>query len=305
MADKEEIFEILDTHLFSNTYLNEVPLAKKLQIEQKNLKSFFLTLDEELGFIREGTNIFFAQELIRNNIDIIHSKFWKWYSNQLPTFSQLAWQEGVETTKKFTAIKIFPSQEPKRSIIQSFSARIIILGDENVGKHSLLYAFTGQAATQPAPGVFFAKISRQVENFIADIEAIILFVPPNSSLWLYAKAAFGIVLMYDLSRSKETIEKTRYWLETMLNRYSYEFCPPILILGNKLDKLKKGKIEEERRKLEILQKEIEKEYGTIVIAKMISLTTGKNVVEALNGFIKAIREWYIIIKEEFSERRVE
>jgi len=305
MQDKEDIIEILDAHLLANLYLDEKKLGEKLHLEPKKLKNFFLSLNEKLGFIREGKNIILAQELIRNNIDEIHERFWEWYSNQLPSFSQLAWQEGVETTKKFTNIKVFPSQVPKKGIIQTFSTRIIILGEENVGKHSFLYALTGQQANQPAPGVFFAKISRQVENFIADVEAIVLFVQPDSSLWLYAKAAFGIILMYDLSRSDETLNEARSWLEIMLRKYSYKFCPPILILGNKVDRLSKDKILEENKKLEKFRKELEEKHGTIVLSKMVSLVTGKNVLEALNKFIEVIHEWYIIIKEEFSEHALE
>ncbi|MHA1778263.1 MAG: hypothetical protein ACTSYN_01700 [Candidatus Heimdallarchaeaceae archaeon] len=296
--DKNNILEILDNHLLGATYLNEEQLAERLGINSQKLRSFFLECSETAGFIKDGKKIFLAQELIRANLDSIHTKFWKWYISQVPSSSQLAWEEGA-SIQDFTAIKVIEQQISKKGIIKSFMGRIILLGEENTGKQSFIYALTGQSPNQPAPGVIFSKITRQVDNFIAEFETIILQIPPGSSLWLYAKTTFGIILFYDLTRIEETFPKMQTWLQTFLDTYTYPFCPPILILGTKLDRLPEVKLREHSKRVFEYKDFLEKEYGTIVLTNTISLIKGIRVAESFDSLARTIREWYIIIKEEY------
>lgn len=301
--DKKDILEILDNHLLGTTHLNEVQLAEKLGVNHQKLLSFFLECSETSGFIKEGKSIFLAQELIRANIDTIHAKFWKWYISQVPSSSQLAWEEGA-SIQDFTTIKVIEQPTSKKGIIKSFMARIVLLGEENTGKKSFIYALTGQSPNQPAPGVMFSKITRQVDNFIAEFETVILQIPPESNLWLYAKAAFGLILFYDLTRIEETFPKMQNWLENFLDTYTHPFCPPILILGTKLDQVPEVELREHSRVVAEYKGFLEKEYGTIVLANNISLTKGIQVAESFDSLARTIREWYIIIKEEYEGQSI-
>lgn len=297
--EKQQILEILDTHLFSETNLNERKLAEKLNISEQDLRAFFMGLGERLGFFKDGKNIYIIQEIIRSNLEHIHEVFWDWYVKQVPASSELSWQEGG-SVQNFSIIKVISHPPPKKGIFKNFNARIVILGEENCGKQSFIYAMTGQSPNQPAPGVFFSKITRYVDNFIAEFETVILQIPPDSTLWLYAKAAFGVILFYDLTRIEETFPKLQNWLDTFLKVYSYPFPPPVMLLGTKLDKVKEQTLSEHNKALADYKAFLEQEYGMVVHTTKISLTQGTGVAECFDQFAKIIREWYIILKEEFA-----
>ncbi len=294
---KEELFEILDSYLFSNSRLDEKKLSEKIQISQKNIKDFFSQKSEEMGFIRDGSSIFFAHEIIRENIEDINESFWNWYLRCVPSYSDLAWEEGAAIADT-SRIKIIPFRTSSKSFIQSFTARILILGEEKTGKQSFVFALSGDSLNRPAPGVFSGKISRFLDEFETDFESIILDIPPDSPLWIYAKASFGVILTYDLSEP-QTFEKLLYWLDVFMDSYSYELCPPIMLLGTKMDLLTQEEITASRRKAEILREQIEQEYGTIALNELISLTEGGNVLNSFENFAKTVRQWYQIIKQEY------
>jgi len=296
---KEELFEILDEHLFGNSYLNEDKLAKKINLSPSQVKDYFLQQNNKTGFIKEGKRIFFAQELIRSCLDKIHETFWKWYLYTVPSHSELAWEEGAWLVD-VSRIRVIPQKKQKGGIVQSFSARIILLGEERVGKQSFVYALSGETLNQPAPGVFFGKIVRASEAFNIDFESVILDIPPESPHWLYAKASFGVILVYDVA-TLSTFEKIKEWLENFINVYSYDLFPPIMILGNKIDLLKGDELTSLATKVESFRQSIEQEYGTIVISELVSCTESKNVLTAFENFATIVRQWYQIIKAEYSE----
>ncbi len=296
---KEELLEILDEHLFGNSYLNEEKLANKISLSSSQVKDYFLQQNDRTGFLKEGKQIFFAHELIRSCLDKIHDTFWKWYLYTVPSHSELSWEEGAGMVD-VSRIRVIPQKKPKGGIVQSFSARIILLGEERVGKQSFVYALSGETPNQPAPGVFFGKIVRASDAFNIDFESVILDIPPESPHWLYAKASFGVILVYDASNSS-THDKIKRWLETFLGNYSYDLCPPIMILGNKIDLISEIELNELKKKVESDRLEMEKEYGTIVLAEFISCTNGSNVLSAFENFAFTVRQWYQIIKEEYSD----
>jgi GTPase SAR1 family protein len=299
ILQKEDLFEILENHLFSNSYLDEKRLSAKIQISQKEIKEFFSRESEEMGFIKEGSSVYFAHEIIRENIENIKESFWMWFLRCVPSYSDVAWEEGsaVADTSK---IKIIPSRASKKSMIQTFTARILILGEERTGKQSYVYALSGDTLNRPAPGVFSGKISRSLDEFETDFESIILDLPPGSPLWIYAKASFGVILAYDLSEPI-TFEKLLYWLELFSDSYSYELCPPIMLLGTKSDLVSREELQIFKKEADFLREQIEQEYGTIVLSEMVSLTDGGNVLKSFENFAKTIRQWYQIIKQEYQD----
>ena len=91
----------------------------------------------------------------------------------------------------------------------------------------------------------------------------------------------------------------QYWLDTFLEAYSYDLCPPILLLGTKIDLIENEQIKEFRIVTDVFREQLESEYGTIVISELVSLTEGTNVKNTFQNFVKVIRQWYQIIKEEY------
>ena len=294
---KEDLIEILHDYLFNNSNLDERKLSEKIQINQKEVKTFFSQLPENFGFIKDENSIYFIHEIIRENLGEISNSFWLWYLRNVPSHSDLAWEEGsaVADTSK---IKVIPAKASKKSMIRTFTARIIILGEERTGKQSYIYALSGDTLNRPAPGVFSGKITRFIGEFETDFECIILDIPQGSPLWIYAKASFGVILTYDLSKP-ETFEKLQYWLKTFTDSYSYELCPPVMLLGTKSDLLTREEIIDCKNETEILREQIEQEYGTIVLSELVSLTDGGNVLSSFENFAKTVRQWYQIIKEEY------
>ncbi len=294
---KEDLLDILANHLFSNSNLNEKMLSDKIQITQKEIKEFFSRLPENQGFIKDGSTIYFAHEIIRENLDDINDSFWNWFLRCVPSYSTLAWEEGSAVADT-SRIKIIPNKTSTKSMIQTFTARILILGEEKTGKQSYVYALSGDTLNRPAPGVFSGKISRSLDEFETDFESIILDIPPDSPLWIYAKASFGVILTYDLS-DPQTYEKLFYWLNTFTDSYSYELCPPIMLLGTKMDLISREELTSFKKQAELLREQIEQEYGTIALSEMVSLTDGGNVLNSFENFAKTVRQWYQIIKQEY------
>lgn len=296
---KEELLEILDEHLFGNSYLNEEKLALKIHLKPHQIKDYFLQVSERLGFLKEGKQVFFAHELIRSSIEDIHTSFWRWYLQTVPSYTDVSWEEGAGMVD-ISRIKVIPKKKEKGGLVQTFSARIILLGEERVGKQSFVYALSGETPNQPAPGVFFGKITRPGESFNIDFESVILDIPSDSPHWLYAKASFGVILVHDVSNISTYVE-TQKWLDTFLDNYSYNLCPPILILGNKMDLISDNELEQLQKDIEKDRQEMEKTYGTIVLSEFVSCTTSKNVLNAFEKFATTIRQWYQIIKEEYAD----
>lgn len=296
---KEELSEILDNYLFSNSYLDADKLSKKIQIKTKEIKEYFFSRPEEWGFIKEGSSLFFAHEMIRGNLNDLHESFWNWYLRNVPSYSDLAWEEGAAVADT-SRIKVIQQQKIlESSLVKTFSARIVILGEEKTGKQSFVYALTGESLNRPAPGVFFGKQNGSIENFNIDFEYIILDIPPDSPHWIYAKASFGVVLTYDIT-NLETYGRLQYWLDTFLETYSYDLCPPILLLGTKIDLIEKSELNEFKTIADLFREQLESEYGTIAVSEFVSLTEGTNVKNTFQNFAKIIRQWYQIIKEEYS-----
>ena len=51
---KEDLLEILEKHLFSQSNLDEKKLSEQIQISQKEIKEYFSLKSEEMGFIKDG-----------------------------------------------------------------------------------------------------------------------------------------------------------------------------------------------------------------------------------------------------------
>jgi len=296
---KEDLLDFLENHLFSNSHLNEKKLSEKIQINPKEIRDYFSLEGEKKGFIKDEGSIYFAHEIIRENLADIKESFWLWFLKCVPSYSDVAWEEG-SAVADISKIKVIPRKTSFKSMIKTFSARILILGDEKTGKQSYVYALSGDTLNRPAPGVFSGKIIRSLDEFEAEFESIILDLLPGSPLWIYAKASFGVILVYDLSQ-QQTFEKLLYWLEVFTDSYSYELCPPIMLLGTKMDLLSKEELMGFKRDAESLREQIEQEYGTIVLSEMVSLIDGGNVLNSFENFAKTIRQWYQIIKEEYKD----
>ena len=136
-------------------------------IDTKSVKQFFDAMKEKWGFIKEGRQIYFAHELIRSNFANIRDAFWNWYLQSVPSYSELAWEQGASAAD-LSQIKIIPEDKIKTTPFHTFSARIVLLGEERVGKQSYIYSLSGDRPTPSAPGVFFGKINRITSEFTID-----------------------------------------------------------------------------------------------------------------------------------------
>lgn len=297
--NKETIIGFMNDYLLANSSLDVTEIAKQINIDPKKIKVFLLNMPESWGFFREDNEVYVAHSLLRENIESILDEFWQWYVENMPSYTEIAWQEGGNLPD-LSSIQVQPREKKPSRITKSFSGRIVILGDEKVGKQSFVYALSGDTPNRPAPGVLFGSINRKVEDFYAELESIILEVPESSSLWLYAKAAFGIILIYDVT-DIDTFNSVENWLEAFLEHYSYSICPPIMILGNKRDLIENQDIEDQKALLSAIEGEWSKKYGTICLSELISCLNGRNVLRAFNKFVSSVKEWITVIKTELED----
>ena len=71
-------------------------------------------------------------------------------------------------------------------------------------------------------------------------------------------------------------------------------------MGTKIDLIEKSELNEFKTIADLFREQLESEYGTIAVSEFVSLTEGTNVKNTFQNFAKIIRQWYQIIKEEYS-----
>lgn len=126
--------------------------------------------------------------------------------------------------------------------VEKVAVKILVLGQANVGKTSLIERFINNKYTndrRATIGVDFSSKSIEVtENLICVLQ---LWDTAGQERFntgtltsTFFRNADGVVLVYDVS-CQESVEQLQQWREEIMSRISGEFDLPTVVIGNKSD----------------------------------------------------------------------
>lgn len=145
---------------------------------------------------------------------------------------------SLENTKQMTA----PMGPQSSRTAEKVVVKILVLGQANVGKTSLIQRFVNNKYTsdrRATIGVDFASKTMQVSGDLIcvcqlwDTAGQERF-QTGSLTTTFFRNADGVVLVYDVSCS-ESVEQLQQWREEIMQRISGEYDLPTVVIGNKSD----------------------------------------------------------------------
>ena len=170
---------------------------------------------------------------------------------------------------------------------KKFQIRIITLGDNKVGKTSLINRYVDHKFSPNYLNTVGIDIKMKEKKLENGEEIRVIFSDTtgqekyNSLASNYIKKADGILLVYDIT-DKDTFEGIQKWEESINEESGND--KPIVLIGNKTDLTDKRKINTENGK------DFAKTFGDGIKFYETSCKTGENVEEAINDLIKQIYE---------------
>jgi len=170
-----------------------------------------------------------------------------------------------------------------------FLCKIIILGDKDAGKTSILLRYTTNTFSEKKArktSLIYDKIMEYKNKPIK-----LQFCDFQDNKYLY-KSAYGALLIYDVT-NKKSFRNIKYWIEQLKeNSTDTDICK--VLIGNKCDRLEDRVITEEQGK------KLAKEYNMEYIE--VSTKENKNIIEAFNCLINKIFEKNIDILNDIPEK---
>ena len=170
---------------------------------------------------------------------------------------------------------------------KKFQIRIITLGDNKVGKTSLINRYVDHKFSPNYLNTVGIDIKMKEKKLENGEEIRVIFSDTtgqekyNSLASNYIKKTDGILLVYDIT-DKDTFEGIQKWEESIKEESGND--KPIALIGNKTDLTDKRKINTENGK------DFAKTLGDGIKFYETSCKTGENVEEAINDLIKQIYE---------------
>ena len=187
----------------------------------------------------------------------------------------------------------------KRIEVDEIKYKLIVIGDENVGKTSIINRFKSNQFTgeyEPTVGLDFQSMSL----YIDDQNVTLLLYDTagqekyRSLIPLYTKDAHIIFLIYDIS-NYDSFTNVEKWYDALSNVNKEEAI--FFLVGNKVDLVEERKVKEEEGK------EFAEQHNFIF--QEISALTGDGIQELfMNKLLNQIRT-HLLNKDKFNQEQEE
>ena len=187
----------------------------------------------------------------------------------------------------------------KRIEVDEIKYKLIVIGDENVGKTSIINRFKSNQFTgeyEPTVGLDFQSMSL----YIDDQNVTLLLYDTagqekyRSLIPLYTKDAHIIFLIYDIS-NYDSFTNVEKWYDSLSNVNKEEAI--FFLVGNKVDLVEERKVKEEEGK------EFAEQHNFIF--QEISALTGDGIQELfMNKLLTQIRT-HLLNKDKFNQEQEE
>jgi small GTP-binding protein len=187
----------------------------------------------------------------------------------------------------------------RRTEVDEIKYKLIVIGDENVGKTSIINRFKSNQFTgeyEPTVGLDFQSMSL----YIDDQNVTLLLYDTagqekyRSLIPLYTKDAHIIFLIYDIS-NYDSFTNVEKWYDALSNVNKEEAI--FFLVGNKVDLVEERKVKEEEGK------EFAEQHNFIF--QEISALTGDGIQELfMNKLLNQIRT-HLLNKDKFNQEQEE
>ena len=187
----------------------------------------------------------------------------------------------------------------RRIEVDEIKYKLIVIGDENVGKTSIINRFKSNQFTgeyEPTVGLDFQSMSL----YIDDQNVTLLLYDTagqekyRSLIPLYTKDAHIILLIYDIS-NYDSFTNVEKWYDALSNVNKEEAI--FFLVGNKVDLVEERKVKEEEGK------EFAEQHNFIF--QEISALTGDGIQELfMNKLLNQIRT-HLLNKDKFNQEQEE
>ena len=187
----------------------------------------------------------------------------------------------------------------RRIEVDEIKYKLIVIGDENVGKTSIINRFKSNQFTgeyEPTVGLDFQSMSL----YIDDQNVTLLLYDTagqekyRSLIPLYTKDAHIIFLIYDISND-DSFTNVEKWYDALSNVNKEEAI--FFLVGNKVDLVEERKVKEEEGK------EFAEQHNFIF--QEISALTGDGIQELfMNKLLNQIRT-HLLNKDKFNQEQEE
>jgi small GTP-binding protein len=187
----------------------------------------------------------------------------------------------------------------RRIEVDEIKYKLIVIGDENVGKTSIINRFKSNQFTgeyEPTVGLDFQSMSL----YIDDQNVTLLLYDTagqekyRSLIPLYTKDAHIIFLIYDIS-NYDSFTNVEKWYDALSNVNKEEAI--FFLVGNKVDLVEERKVKEEEGK------EFAEQHNFIF--QEISALTGDGIQELfMNKLLNQIRT-HLLNKDKFNQEQEE
>ena len=187
----------------------------------------------------------------------------------------------------------------RRIEVDEIKYKLIVIGDENVGKTSIINRFKSNQFTgeyEPTVGLDFQSMSL----YIDDQNVTLLLYDTagqekyRSLIPLYTKDAHIIFLIYDISND-DSFTNVEKWYDSLSNVNKEEAI--FFLVGNKVDLVEERKVKEEEGK------EFAEQHNFIF--QEISALTGDGIQELfMNKLLNQIRT-HLLNKDKFNQEQEE